>query len=237
MLRGIYTAAAGMLVQQRRTDVVANNLANASTTGYKRDVALVRPFPNLNLHRTTDGQRMGSLTTGAGIEGIRPQFSPGGVRHTGNPLDLAVEGGFFTVQTPAGIAYTKAGNFSLDGAGYLVTARGDRVLGTRGPIRIDNADFTVTEEGDIIVAGEIVDRLAIAELTGDVEKLGDNLFYGQGIPAQEVKVSQGFLEDSNVNVVREMVDLITATRAYEANQRIIQAHDETLGKAVNEMAR
>ena len=239
MLRGIYTAAAGMLVQHTHNDVVANNLANASTPGFRRDRILVRSFPQFDLYRTPEGAPVGSLTTGAAVDEVVPDMMPGPIKFTGNDLDLALEGpGYFAVATPQGIAYTRSGSFMLDGEGYLATKDGYRLLGRNGPLA-GSGPVTGNDEGLVFAGDEAVDGLLIVDFPpGTVpEKMGTSLVAGPAAPVEEVRVRQGHLEMANVNVVREMIDLIAVMRAYEANQKIIQAHDETLGKAVNEMGR
>lgn len=239
MLRGIYTAAAGMLVQHAHNDVVANNLANASTPGFRRDRVVVRSFPQLDLYRTPGGAPVGPLTTGAAVDEVAPDMMPGPIKFTGNDLDLALEGpGYFAVAAPQGPAYTRSGSFMLDGEGYLATKEGYRLLGRNGPLAVAG-DVTVTEEGLVLSGGEPVDALLIVDFPpGTIPaKRGANLVDGPAAPVEGVRVKQHYLEQANVNVVREMIDLIAVMRAYEANQKIIQAHDETLGKAVNEMGR
>jgi len=265
VLRGLYTSASGMLAEQARVDVLSNNLANVQTAGFKRQTVLQSAFPEMLLRRVNDpvpvtGAARGSghatvplydprpvigrLGTGTYVEGTYSDMSPGALRYTGNPLDLALEGaGFFTVETPAGVRFTRDGRFTLDGAGWLVTLEGHRVLGEDGPIQVVGRDVHVTEQGEIWVDGAPVGVLALrnfAEPQGLVRE-GSSLWAAtesSGEPqVARVVVREGHLEESNVNVVTAMVELIAAYRSYESNQRVIQAYDQTLGKAVNELGR
>ena len=268
MLRGLYTSASGMLAEQVRVDVLSNNLANVQTAGFKRQTVVQSAFPEMLLRRVYDpvpvsggvapagasGQATGALYdprpvigrlgTGTYIDGTYSDLSPGALRYTGNPLDMALEGqGFFTVETPAGVRFTRDGRFTLDADGWLVTLEGHRVLGEAGPIQIQGRDVHVTEGGEVWVDGALAGVLALRDFADPqgLVREGSSLWAptawsGQPQPAA-ARVREGYLEESNVNVVTAMVELIAAYRSYEANQRVIQAYDQTLGKAVNELGR
>lgn len=246
MIRGLYTAGSGMISQAYRQDVITNNLANSNTTGYKRDAATIRAFPAMLLLRLNDGSpvNIGYLGTGAVLDGTYTDFSPGSLKETGNPFDLAIAGpGFFTVALEDRLAYTRNGVFSLDGNGYLVDAEGHRVQGNQGDIRLDpGGEVVITEEGVILQNGEEVSRLEIL-VPGEgnrMEKLAGNLYVPLDPDLMQVadsRVLSGYVETSNVKAVREMMDLLASFRTYEACQKAIQAADETLGKAVNEVGR
>lgn len=247
MLRGIYTAATGMLVEQIRQEVIAGNLANADTAGYKRQLAVDRPLAQFPLRRLGEGPGnapadIGTLGTGAALAATVTLFGQGGLRATGNPLDLAIVGeGFFAVETAAGVRFTRDGAFTVDRDGYLVTVAGHRVLGEEGPIRVGSGRVEVDAEGRVTVDGAVHGRLRLVAFSdpGVLRREGENLFSapaGAGTAAAAT-VKAGYLELSNVQPVREMVDLIAVMRSYEACQRLIKAHDETLGQAVNEIAR
>lgn len=257
MIRGLYSAASGMGVQQARVESISSNLANASTPGYKKEELLVRSFPELLLVQQGGPRQkgrpdlpgvlrqVGAMGTGAMVFESFNDLSPGLVRDTGNPGDIYLEGpGFLAVKVnlPGGsviVGYTRNGMLKVDQEGYLTL--GDyRVLGQTGEIKVVSADFKVAADGTVEAAGKVVDRLRVMEF-GDPQKLvklGEGIFSdprGEAGPAVSTSVRQGFLEGSNVNVVDEMVDLITVTRTYEANQRLIQAHDEILAKAVTQV--
>ena len=169
----------------------------------------------------------------------------GSYQETGNTLDLAIfNQGFFVVQTPSGERYTRNGNFVVDTEYRLVTADGYPVLGENGPIKITGSQLDINKVGEIMVNNEFVDRLQIVDFAKpyDLAKMGNSLFIPtdpNAIPERvgTVRMKSGTLEMSNVSVVTEMVDMITVTRAYQANQRVIKAHDTIMGKAIETLGR
>lgn len=245
MIRGLYTSASGMMAEMVRNDVTANNLANVNTTGYKKDIAVFESFPEVLIKRVNDRKQnesskppaIGTLGTGAIVDEIVTSHEQGQLRESSNPFDLAISGdGFFVVQNQNGAYYTRNGSFTLDSQGYLVNARGDFVLGQAGPVRIGSSnDVSVDEAGNIFVDGNRVDTLRLVTVTdpAGLTKVGDSLFTGgQAVDGIAGQVRQKFIESSNVNVIAEMVSMITVMRSYEANQKIIMAHDQTLGQAM-----
>lgn len=259
MLRGLYTSASGLLAGQAHLDVVANNLANADTAGYKRDQIVFESFPAMFLSRVRDPdavpgtitgtlpgaapgvEAVGPLGTGTLAAGVYADHAAGPILTTGNPLDLALVGtGLFTVRTDRGDRYTRQGNFVLDAQGRLATPEGHLVLGERGPITVGSKEVTVDAGGRVFLDGAYADRLAIVEVNdpGALKKEGASLYAdpgGAARPATATGVEQGALEKSNVNPVLEMVNMIAVMRAYEANQKVVQAQDQTLARA-NEIA-
>ncbi len=163
MIRGIYTAATGMVVQMERLDEVSNNLANVDLNGYKRDTAVFKAFPEMLIRRLNDdgvysipvgsvetGPMVGRIGTGVELNEVYTIFSQGAMKETENPFDLALEGdGFIAVQTPDGERYTRNGAFLLDPDSYLVTKEGNRVLGENGPIRVKKNNFVIDQQGRI----------------------------------------------------------------------------------------
>ena len=254
MIRGLYTASSGMMLQMARQDVLANNLANANTSGFKRDMVIAQEFPSLLLKRMGEITRkdsiprpvkpedIGSLGTGAAVHQIVTDYSNGTYKATENPLDLALdEGCFFCIETPAGIRYTRNGSFSVDAGGRLVNANGQPVLGLDGPVLVDG-DFVVDEQGNIIQEGVTVDTLSIVRFPNPnmLTKIGNDLYAAEGQEPEtpdNPRVLQGYLESANVNAVREMVDLITVVRSYEVMQKVIQSQDQTLDKLINKAGR
>lgn len=210
---------------------------------------------------------VGKLGTGVEVSEVYTRFIQGSLKQTENDFDLALDGdGFFSVMTEEGERYTRNGSFLIDSDGYLVTKDGHRVLGENGTIQIKKNNFLVDEDGNVFVNDEytddpqrlvsmeenewndtvLVDRLKIVSFpkVRHIKKIGDSLYreteYSEPafvIEEERPKVFQGFLESSNVNPVTEMVNLIEVHRNYEANQRMIQAHDGALGRAVNEVGR
>ncbi|SDE99423.1 flagellar basal-body rod protein FlgF [Sporolituus thermophilus] len=246
MIRGIYTAASGMLAEAVRTDVTANNLANANTAGYKKDVALSHDFAGILISRINDGPGapvIGTLGLGAVVDNVATIHTTGMMRPTGNALDLAIDGpGFFVVVTPAGPRYTRNGAFTKNAGGELVTQAGYRVMGQAGPVWLgDGAKVAIDADGRIFVDEVEVDRLQVVDFPDRraLVKEGDSLFAAPGAAPQAGtgQVRQGMLELANVNVVAEMVTLIAGYRAYEINAKLVQTHDQLLDKAVNDVAR
>lgn len=245
MIRGVYTAASGMIAETTRADTIANNLANGSTAGFKKDIAVSKDFASMLIQRINDGPEapvIGTLGVGTLIDEIATVHDTSSMRSTGNPLDFAIEGrGYFAVQTPAGIRYTKNGTFSRNVQGQLVNSEGHQVLGANGPVQLPDGTVSVNNEGTISVDGENVGNLRVVEFVNERElvKEGANLFRApnNGRPSTTSKVEQGYLEQSNVNIVSEMVNLISGYRAYEVNAKTVQTHDELLSKAVNDVGK
>lgn len=250
LIRGIYIAASGMLVESLRSDVTANNLANANTAGFKKDFAVIKDYDSRQIRRVHDGPKepeIGPMGSGAWIDTIATRHSGGIMRVTNNTLDVAIEGkGFFAVQTENGVRYTRNGAFTRSANGELVTQEGYRVLGQNGPINLDPAGqagkITIAEDGRIFL--DEVENNTLQFFTFEEEhrlrKEGANLYRPpEGVQAEAAPptVRQGMLELSNVNVITEMVNMIAGFRAYETNAKVVQTHDALLDKAVNEVTR
>lgn len=239
MIRGIYTAATGMVAEMNRQNVIANNLANVDTVGFKTDNTVSVPFREMliNAYRKQEVQPIGKLGLGVIATGEYADFSDGVTVETGNDTDLAIQGeALFAVETPNGTRYTRAGNFQLDREGYLVTKDGFRVLGNHGPIQV-NGKLSVSSSGEISVNGNRIDQLQMVATTG-MTKEGETLYTSaNATQAAKYQVIQGFLERSNVNSIRQMIEMISVSRSYDTNQKALTAHDETLSKAVNELAK
>jgi len=222
--RGLYIAASGMMAEQVRQDQIANDLANSSTAGYKPDRATQRSFGDLLLHNSKNGQAIGSLGMGVEIGQIVTDFTPGPLRETGEPLDMAVAGeGFFAVQTPQGLRFTRNGQFTASPQGTLVTSTGGQVMGRNGgPVRV-GADGKV-DPNDVGVFNVTNPR-----------KVGDSLVAGGLAGAATGTVKAGALEGSGADPARSMVDMIASFRAFEAGQKVIRTIDESLAKAANQV--
>lgn len=255
MVRGLYTAYTGMLNQQHRLDTITNNLANSATTGYKREGSVAQAFNEVLMTKLKDGSEsyvdrpVGKVNLGVKIGENYTDYSQGSFKETGNSFDLALAGdGFFEISftNKAGVSsikYTRDGSFTLNKDGYLVTKDGDFVQGQNGDIRLSTrAEIQIGSQGDIYEDGTLVDSLALLDFEDYdyLQKYGENMYQevGGATPKEATAtVTQGFLEASNVNVISEMVEMITITRAYESNQKVIQAIDETLDKSVNSVGR
>ena len=258
MVRGLYTAASGALVAQSQADVIANNLANVNTNGFKRTLLQVQSADELALYRrqtdpssnprgTATSAFIGNLGMGAQVMDTPAVFEQGTLAATGNPLDVAIQGdAFFAIQTPQGVRYTRDGQFAQDPTGRLVTMDGSFVLGTNGPVQLQqNAGAVqVDQNGQITQGGRIIDQIALVQFGNltQVRPEGDNRFVASNaaLPARVTTgstVHQGYLERSNANVVRSMVDLITAQRWFEANQKVIQTQDQANSWAIENVAK
>lgn len=290
MIRGLYTAASGMMAQQRTHDTISNNIANMQTPGFKQDVAALRSFPEMLIHlmdgdgnNGTSVKQIGSLHTGVFVEENFPVFTQGDLSMTNKPGDLAIQSNiqvlvdgepvafdasgqavvngeviyqpqaFFTVQGVDGEArYTRDGRFHLDETGQLVNANGELVLDIDGqPIFVpDTLDqVQVSSNGTLVdrTNGDIIAQLFIARVDNPYDLIRDGygnyrLAEGAAAPVpigaeDQVVVRQGAIERSNVDAAQSMVDMMTALRMYEANQKVIQSFDQTLEKAVNEIGR
>ena len=249
MIKGLYTGASGMLASKQRLNIVSNNLANADTTGYKKEGTVRESFPEMLINKidSKGKEEIGSLGTGVRNQFSYTDFSRGSLKHTANPLDLAIQGeGFFVVETPAGERYTKNGNFTLNNMGQIVTESGYPLLNEAGePMQtIDNRNINFDGEGqlylDDLEAGTV--QVVNFEDKGNLEKAGENLYQlaDEGVEALEAnnyQIRQGYQETSNVNVVKEMTKMIEANRHYEMNQRAIKTADQTLEKTVNQVGR
>jgi flagellar basal-body rod protein FlgF len=225
MDRGLYIAASGMLAEQLRQDQIANDLANASTSGYKSERTTQKTFGELLLTNSVTGAAVGTQTTGVQVTNTVTDWTPQPLKDTGEAMDFAINGdGFFAVQTDAGVRYTRNGEFAADEGGNLVTAAGDPVLGRNNqPVKI-GAD------------GKVDPRTLNVVLLTNPEKAGNNLITGTpGAVAGQTAgaVRSGALEASGADPTQSMVDMIESMRAYQAGQKVIQTIDETLGKAAS----
>lgn len=242
-MEGVYPVLSGALAQEKRLEIITNNLANLNTTGFKRDRAVFGVAP---LSGAAASGSEASITevppVFSTLDMVTTDFTPGAVRSTGDPLDLAVDGeGFFVVETPNGPRYTRDGHFTLDTEGRLVSMSGYPVLGSGGAITLPVGTVAVDSDGRISVDRAEVDTVRVVQLSDPtrLRKVGDNVFEGGGQTETVVtgRVRPGALESSNVNPVVEMTAMIEVMRLYEAAQRAIQTTDAVVGKAVNEVGR
>lgn len=254
MLRSLYTAATGMDAQQTKLDVIANNLANASTTGFKRARADFEDLLSETIRSATEplpqgGGRPEPLQVGLGVRTATTtrSFQQGDMTATQNPLDVAIEGqGFFRIQRPDGnFGYTRAGNFRVDATGRMVTQTGE-IVDPGINIPADATSVTIRTDGTLEVqvpgrsAPTVLGTFQLAMFTNPagLESLGTNLFGATAASGEPILVkpgeqgagtiSQGYLEAANVQAVQEMVDMITTQRAYEMNSKVIESADQML---------
>jgi flagellar basal-body rod protein FlgG len=248
MIRGLYTAAAGMLTGLLRHESIVHNLSNVRTVGYKADRATTTDFPSLLLTQVQAGQggpEVGRLGTGVSLSTITTDYGDGPLKLTDHPLDFAVAGnGFFRLETPNGVRLTRDGRFHRDVDGHLINARGYRVLGANGPIQLPVGELTVSPRGQIFVNDEPLTQLSLAavEDTATLVKDGETMFaLREGEPAllaaEETQIYQGYIEDSNVDVAQAVTEMTSVLRAYQASQRLVQFQDQINSKSVTELGR
>lgn len=265
-----------MLAQQRRTELLSNNLANANTVGYKEDQSSVRSFPamllssyekvNLPVDESLSinkSKYVGSLNTGVYLQEIIPSFSQGDLKKTDNSTDMAIvdqsmptdpetnQTGtvLYTIETAEGLRYTRNGNFTLDGSGYLTTSNGYYVLNEDGErILLNSENFSINPEGEIsegTVANGRIGMSFSSNPPAQLIKEGDGLYrFNEGeLPSAytvdnvQFAVQQGSIEQSNVDSSKTMTDMMAAYRTFEANQKIVQAYDQSMQKTVNEIGK
>lgn len=254
MQESSYSATFGALTQQHRLDVIANNLANVNTTGFKGDKLAFRDTfrryahdlldPNQALDHKVPWPRAHVLAQSRIAERV-VDLSQGSLKTTGNPLDLAISGeGFFRVQTPEGEFLTRQGVYHRSSEGFVVDGHGNRLLGDGGPLQIpEGGTLVVADDGTLTVDGEQIDVISLVTVEDPkiLEKMGNSLIRispearAQTIPAQDATIEQGYLEGANVEVVTEMVNMIEAIRAFEAYQKMITGTFDQDKKAIAEV--
>lgn len=260
-LKGLYTAYTGMINEQKRLDVLSNNLANADTNGYKKEGTTSQTFADelaIKIKDTSSyglAQKLGTISMGVHIGETYTDYSTGSFKVTDNSTDFAIKGdGFFAIaytdkQGNSSVKYTRDGAFTVNTQGYLVTKDGDYVLNANdarngnvnGRIQVDPTQkITVDELGNIYQNDQQVGTIGIVDFADYdyLAKYGENMYdlvNGGTVTAADGRIVQGTLESSNVNVVSEMVNMITISRAYQAGQKVINTIDETLDKAVNQV--
>jgi flagellar basal-body rod protein FlgG len=257
MIRSLWTAATGMAAQQLNMDVIAHNLANANTTGYKRSRAnfedlMYQTITPPGSKTSTDATVLAGIQVGMGAKttSVQKIYSQGNFSQTGNPLDIAIEGkGFFKVLRGTEEAYTRAGAFKLDQDGFVCDAEGNKlqpeisIPATAASVTIDSGGaVTAVDPSGKVLATQNITLYDFANPTGLVN-VGKNYVLPSeasgdaesGEPGSENygTLLQGFLENSNISVVEEMVNMIIGQRAYEASSKVIKASDEMLQQANN----
>jgi flagellar basal body rod protein FlgG len=231
MIRGFYTALSGVISSMTRQSVVADNIANVNTVGFKQSRTTQDDF-ELQIMNSL-GPELGELGTGAIPSGLKLDIAQGPLEATGNQTDLAIDGdGLFVVRTGGSTAYTRAGNFVVDATGMLVTQQGYPVHDTAGHTIQPGLTFTVGSDGTIVQTGQ---RIAVvAWPPGGVTRLGENLFSAGGSLAPGTgQVRQRMLEHSNTDVALAMSDMIALQRNFQMSSRALSLQDGTLGDAIS----
>ncbi len=254
MVRGLYTAWTGLYNEQKRLDVIANNIANSATTGYKQEGVTSQSFDDMLAIKVRDysvrtNEIIGTMPLGVKVGEVFTNYEQGSVRSTGNTYDLAIDGsGFFKVRVTdtAGndhIRYTRAGNFTITTDGYITDADGNHLQSEAGDLVVPtDSEIVIDRDGAVYADGELIDQIILTDFEdyNYLKKYADTMYEPvDGATEKEAagSVLQGWLEQSNVNVVKEMTQMIAITRAYEANQKVVQTMDSTLDQAVNNVGR
>ena len=267
-IKGLYTAVSGSMAQNLRLETVANNLANVNTPGFKRDTQIFKEYltanekppsviqvPKVPASIESFYDMQGGDKSFVDTAGSYSDFSQGGLKSTGNSLDLAIDGsGFFEIASPKGVRFSRNGAFSLDGQGQLVTKEGWPILKKADPgtppdqrvIKIpQGTTFAISDTGEVTSNAEVLGQISLVEMSDR------NALIKEGSSAYGIKpnmnpqisnverpnLKQGFIETSNVNIVQEMTDMISATRLFESTQKAIQAYDTMADKLVNVVPR
>jgi flagellar basal-body rod protein FlgG len=255
MIRALYTASTGMSAQQAQIDTTSNNLANVNTTAFKKDRAEFKDLMYQSQNFTAGATSMNTVNPtgidiglGTRLSNVNKMFAQGSLKETGNNLDMAITGkGFFKIVLPTGdIAYTRDGSFKLDPDGYIVNGSGFRLDPEVGPITNEHLDISIGEDGLVSASledGTLVDlgqiKLTYFPNPAGLNPQGNNLYLASDASGDAIEdivpglegmgmIQQGFLEGSNVALVEEMMNLITAQRAYEANSKSVTTVDEML---------
>lgn len=256
MVRGLYTAYTGMINEQKRLDIISNNLANSATVGYKEENVTSRSFKDYMVVKIRDGsnafidEQIGTFNPGVKIGETYMDWGQGSLRETGNTYDLAIEGnGFFTMRVTdangnSSIKYTRCGTFKCTADGYIVDADGNHLQGSGGDIQVpvDAREIVIKNDGSIFADNQLVDTVQLTDFEdyNYLELYGDNMYNavdGATTIDSTAAIQQGYTEQSNVNVISEMVSMITITRAYEAGQKMIRTQDSLLDASVNQVGK
>ncbi len=242
MIKGIYSSGSGMQPRLMRLDVIANNVANADTTGYKKDSVFVQIMKDAGVAQSTGAGELAGLDVKEFTD-----FGEGSLRPTNGPLDVAIQGeGFFVLDTPDGTRYTRNGNFRIADNGDVVNSSSDHLMGTGGKITIPSAekmqqnDLTITKGGEIFMGQTMLGKIRLVTFS-DMQKLmktAGTMFKSEESPKdvsvsdEKTTVRQGYLEESNVEALTEMVQLVELSRGFETDQRTMRYQDSTLEKAM-----
>ncbi|MDH3356820.1 MAG: flagellar hook-basal body protein [Desulfobacteraceae bacterium] len=224
MTTGIYDLIDGSMTQQLRFETIANNMANSNTNGFKKDI--------ITFYEALDMQTISET-----------DFSQGPVRYTGNELDVALSSkGFFKIQTPNGLRYTRDGAFSINVERILVTGNGDTVLGQNGPITVEGGEVYIGRDGQVVVNNESVDKILVVDIDAPqlLKKEGGSYYSYQGeneeiSTSTDAEIQHKYLEGSNVNPTQEMIKMIETYRAFESVEKAIQSIDELTAEMVSDV--
>jgi flagellar basal-body rod protein FlgF len=242
---GLYSSYSGVRALADMLEVLSNNLANVRTSGFKGDESFFSIY-NRTLSESTIAPLDKAINDSSVVEGSVVDFRPGPMVMTGRELDVALEGsGFFVINTPGGVGYTRNGDFQLSAKGQLVTSEGLAVMGSKGPITLPAGKVSISQAGEVEVNGARIDKLKVVDFQDKraLEKVGDSLFKNGSTTSKEQEVTGlivrgGSLEQSNVNPIRQMTLMISITRQFESLQKAIQMIMNTMNdKSINQVGR
>ena len=241
MVEGLYRVQAGMSPKMTRMEILANNLANIDTTGFKRDRAFLEELSAATSKQAADGSS--DLVIKQYVD-----FNEGGMKQTGNQLDVAIQGrGFLVYDTPDGPRYSRNGNLQMSLDGSITSPQGFPVMGTNGKMKVpdlhtlSSGSVKITETGEVLVDKKSIGQLRVVDVNDYslLSKTSDSMFdvdptatITEG-PGERTSVRQGYLEESNVDGLEEMVAMIELSRSFEADQKALQAQDATLGQVMD----
>lgn len=252
MVRGLFTAWTGLETEQKRLDVIANNMANSATVGFKAENVTNQSFKDVITLKVNDSsenftdREIGTMNLGVKLGEVYTDYSQGSLKETGNNFDLALNGkGFFALSVTdangnESIKYTRDGSFTMDKDGYVVDCNGNRVQSESGDLVVptDATNILIDADGSVYADDQYIDKILVVDFEdyNYLEKFADNM-YNTIDGATEItaagSIVQGYTEQSNVNVISEMVQMINITRAYEANQKVMQTIDGSLDQVAN----
>ena len=254
MLKGIYTPVSGATAQEKVLEIIANNLANVNTTGFKGDKVsftlqepepdkhYISPLPPANYKVNMEHMNplVGNEMAYVGVADVKSDFTQGAAVETGNNADLMIDGdGFFVINTPQGERYSRDGAFKVSPDGALVNQDGLPVLGENGVIYVNGSGFSVNQDGQVFMNDRYVDKIMLRSFSDNnqLERVGKNQYVYTGAPdtvsPSKASLRQGYLEGSNVNAIQNMTAMIAAHRSYEAYQKAIKNYDNMMEKSAN----
>lgn len=251
MFKGVYDLTSGMLSQTRNLDVIANNISNVSTSGYKTETYLDSTFRELMFSRVgnrdkTDANEIGTQTMALMPSAVETDYTQGVLEETGQILDFAINGnGFFQVQGQDGNVLTRNGSFILDEEGYLAAPNQGRVLGTNGqPIYLGTDAFTADASGNLFLEnGTLAGRIGVFDVPGGdyqqaLQKQGEGTYVANGqVQAVNTPIQWKYVENANVDAVREMTRMMSSQRALQSASQILKIYNQLMGKAVSDVGR
>lgn len=240
MVRGLYSSAAGMTTQYKKIDVLSNNISNVSTTGFKENDITLSIFGEELATRTDDNTDVGTMPLCVVLGQETTNLTGGTLKSTGISTDLAVTGaGFFAVESAdGGVKYTRGGDFSVDAQGYLALPSGERLLSQNGTaLYVGGSNFTVSSDGTVTLPDGTADKIDIytSADTQNITKRADGLFDITDAAAADGEIKQGWLEDSNTDIIKNMTGLMETTRSFQGCQQSFQVSLETLDKLVTQI--